>query len=100
MAFKKGQSGNVKGKKKGTKNKSTLLLADRREEAYILVDSVLSFVKDELASGNRDRQLRSIDKLSTILPFVLPKLSSIEAAITGDVSLSSVRFEDAESNKN
>lgn len=100
MAFKKGESGNIAGRKKGTKNKATILLEGRREEAYALVDKVLAFVNDEIESGNRERQVKAISNLSPILPFVLPKLSSVDATITGDMSINSVKFEDAKSNKN
>jgi hypothetical protein len=83
------------GRKKGSKNKATILLEGRREEAYNLVDKVLAFVSDEVESGVRDRQLRAIDKLSPILPFVLPKLSSVDSKVTSKVGLSSIIFEDA-----
>lgn len=83
------------GRKKGTKNKATVLLQERREDALALVDSVLSFVKEELESEDKDRKLRAIDKLSPILPFILPKLSSIDAAVTGDMSVNAIVFKDA-----
>ena len=95
MPFKKGHK-KLGGKKVGTKNKATVLLLERREVALALVDDVLNFVKEEMQSLDKDRKLRAIDKLPSILPFILPKLASIDAAITGDVSVNSIVFEDAE----
>ena len=94
MAAHKGHK-KIGGRKKGTKNKATLLLEDRREEAYSLVDEVLYFVKGEMASDDRDRKLRAIDKLSPILSFILPKLSTIDANINSEKSISKIIFEDA-----
>ena len=64
MPFKKGKE-KTGGKKKGTKNKATVLLQERREDAYDLVDSVLNFVKSELATNDRERKLKAIDKQQT-----------------------------------
>jgi len=94
MPFEKGHK-KVGGRSEGAKNKATLLLQERREDALALVDDVLSFVKEEMQSADLTRKLRAIDKLSPILPFILPKLSSIDAAITGDLSVSAIVFEDA-----
>lgn len=98
MGFKKGHI-KTGGRKKGTLDKKTILLKERRDVALALVDDVLTFVKEEMQSLDKDRKLRAIDKLPSILPFILPKLSSVDAAITGDVSVNSIVFEDAESNK-
>ena len=97
MPFKKGHK-KIGGKTKGTLNKATVLLHERREVALSLVDQVLKFVMDEMKGDDKDRKFRAIDKLSPILPFILPKLSSIDAAITGDVSVNSILFKDAEGN--
>jgi hypothetical protein len=80
MAFEKGRK-KTGGKVKGSKNKATLLLEGRKEDAYALVDKVLSFVKDEMQSSDRDRQLKAIDKLSPILPFIIPKQASVDANV-------------------
>ena len=98
MKFEKGHK-KLGGKVKGTKNKATVLLKERRDVALALVDDVLNFVREEIASTDTDRKFRAIDKLSPILPFILPKLASIDAAITGDLSVNSIKFEDAKSNK-
>ena len=99
MPFKKGHSGNPTGRKKGSRNKATILLEERRNDALALVDDVLRFVKEEMSTDDRQRKLRAIDKLSPILPFILPKLSSVDANMTGDLSVNSIRFEDAEGSK-
>ena len=80
MPYEKGHK-KIGGRKKGSKNKATILLEERRGEAYALVDEVLTFVKAEMKSNNRERILKAIDKLSPILPFVLPKLSSVDANV-------------------
>ena len=98
MPFQKGHK-KIGGRSEGAKNKATVLLQERREDALKLVDDVLSFVKEEMEGTDRDRKLRAIDKLSPILPFILPKLSSVDAAITTDMSVSSIVFEDAKPNK-
>lgn len=98
MPFQKGHK-KYGGRKEGAQNKATKLLLERREEALALVDDVLKFVKEEMQSTDTAKKLRAIDKLSPILPFILPKLSSIDAAVTGDMSVSSIVFEDAKSSK-
>ncbi len=94
MPFKKGDK-KIAGRKPGVKNKSTLLLEDRRDEAYKLVDGVMKFLKGELDSKDEKRIMKAIDKLPPILPFILPKLSNIEAQLSGEVGIRTFKFEDA-----
>lgn len=95
MAFKKGKSGNPSGRKKGSKNKATILLEERRDEAYKLVETVLEFVAKEMKEGDKQDKLRAIDKLSGILPFVIPKMASVEANINARHTVSQIIFEEA-----
>jgi hypothetical protein len=93
MAFVKGKSGNPNGRGKGSKNKATILLEERRADAYELVDKVLQFVKEQMNGDDEAKKLKAIDKLSPILPFILPKLSSIDANVKTDNTISSIVFE-------
>lgn len=95
MAFKKGRK-KTGGRVEGAQNKATVLLADRRDEAYKLVDGVMTFLKAELQSKDEKRIIKAIDKLPGILPFILPKLSNIEAQLSGEVGIRTFIFEDAD----
>lgn len=95
MPFAKGRK-KTGGRGEGVKNQATLLLEDRRDEAYKLVDGVMKFLKGELESNDKVRILKAIDKLPPILPFILPKLSNVEAQLSGDVGIRTFKFEDAD----
>jgi len=98
MSFEKGRK-KTGGRGRGVQNKATLLLEDRRDEAYKLVDGVMKFLKTELESEDEKRILKAIDKLPPILPFILPKLSNIEAQMSGDTGIRTFIFENANPNK-
>ena len=95
MAFAKGKK-KTGGRAPGVPNKATVLLEDRRDEAYKLVDGVMKFLKGELDSKDEKRIMKAIDKLPPILPFILPKLSNVEARLSGEVGIRTFKFEDAE----
>lgn len=73
MPFKKGQSGNKKGKPKGAVNKTTKQTTDFLNDILLKrgesIDSALDKLKEE--------PLKYIDAISKLLPYVLPKKTDI-----------------------
>lgn len=84
MAFKKGESGNPKGKPKGAKNKTT------EEMKEILIKAVFEdshySIKDDLDELNpKDR----LTLKAAFAKFILPSMKAVDAKVTtqGDTSL-------------
>ena len=72
MAFKKGNSGNLKGRKKGTPNKVTQL---QREFIQTLLDTQQDKILTELNQLHGKDYLNAVNGL---MEFVLPKLQRTE----------------------
>ena len=72
MPFVKGQSGNPLGRKKGSKNKSTVSL---RKSFEMLLDDNKEQLKNDLASMKPEERVKFIIELSK---FVIPTLKSSE----------------------
>lgn len=67
MPFKRGFSGNPKGRKKGSANKTTAEIRDQLKTAF---GDTLERLPDKLKAMDYDKQ---IELLKTFLPFILPK---------------------------
>ena len=72
MPFRKGQSGNIKGRKNGTPNKVTQL---HREFIQSLLDSQQDKIKTEL-SGLHGKDYLTV--INGFMEFVMPKLQRTE----------------------
>lgn len=100
MPFKKGQSGNPKGKPKGAKGKKTEqweaigeAISGKHAEAF-------NSLMDELwTSASRDNKLLAADLYLKTLEYFKPKQARVETQISGDLSVNSIVFEDAEDSK-
>lgn len=97
MPFKKGQSGNPKGRKKGTPNKTT---EEIREAFQMLIESSLPDIQKwlkQVAANNPEKALQIVEKYSD---FILPKLQRTELSGGNDKPLSKVVFNFGEPNTN
>ena len=99
MAFKKGESGNPKGKPKGAKGKKTEqweaigeAISGKHAEAF-------NDFMDELWSGGQDKKLQAADLYLKTVEYFKPKQARVESIVTADVSLTSIKFEDAKDSK-
>jgi hypothetical protein len=95
MPFKKGQSGNPKGRKKGTPNKTT---EEIREAFQMLIESSLPDIQKwlkQVAANNPEKALQIVEKYSD---FILPKLQRTELSGGNDKPLSKVVFNFGEPN--
>ena len=75
--FKKGVSGNVKGRPKGTRNRIT---CDMRAFVSNLLDDNREQIESDLAQLKPYERLSIFEKL---MSYSLPKLSSIDTNVTG-----------------
>ena len=90
MPFKKGQSGNPKGRKKGTPNKTT---EEIRQAFQMLIESSLPDIQKwlkQVAANNPEKALQIVEKYSD---FILPKLQRTELSSGGDKPLTKVVFD-------
>lgn len=97
MPFKKGQSGNPKGRKKGTPNKTT---EEIRQAFQMLIESSLPDIQkwlQQVAKDNPEKALQIVEKYSD---FILPKLQRTELSGGDDKPLSKVVFNFGEPNTN
>lgn len=87
MAFKKGQSGNPSGKKKGTTNKVTSEFKEQLNK--LLEESAPRMVGwlDEIAAENPEK---AFDILSKFAEYIHPKLSRSELKHEGEVTISTL----------
>lgn len=88
MPFKKGQSGNIKGRTKGSPNKVT---QEHRELIDKLISAPEDLEKDLKELSPKDR----LDAIIKLLEFTTPKQSRVVADVTNKVNISSIKFEDA-----
>jgi hypothetical protein len=97
MPFKKGQSGNPKGRPKGSKNLTTEQI---RDAFQALIESSLPDIQDwlrQVAEQNPEKALRIIEGYSD---FILPKLQRTELSGGGDKPLTKVVFDFGTPNTN
>jgi hypothetical protein len=90
MPFKKGQSGNPKGRTKGTKNKTT---EEIREAFKALIESSLPDIQkwlQQVAEESPEKALKIVEGYSD---FILPKLQRTELSGGGDKPLTKVIFD-------
>jgi len=78
MPFKKGQSGNPKGRPKGTSNKVT---AASRELFVTVMEGEMQFIQEELALLRESSGEKYLKALSGLLPYFMPKQSEHEVTI-------------------
>lgn len=76
MPFKKGQSGNIKGKPAGTPNKKTQELRDIIRVFITDTSNDLDLIKEKLTIQER------LDLLIKLLPYAIGKIESIPAETT------------------
>lgn len=84
MPFKKGKSGNVKGKPKGSISKVT---KDQRERAALIIDNNIEKMQgwiDKVAAENPERAYKMV---LDMFEFSLPKLKAIELSGPGGKDL-------------
>lgn len=74
MKFKKGTSGNPAGRPKGSRDKKSEKI---RKWLVSIIDSHCDIIEDDLAAADPATRLQFIVKL---LPYVVPRLSSVETA--------------------
>jgi len=96
MPFKKGQSGNPKGRPKGSKNLTTEQI---RDAFQALIESSLPDIQKwlkQVAKQNPEKALRIIEAYSD---FILPKLQRTELSGGDDKPLTKVVFDFGEQPK-
>ena len=79
MAFVKGQSGNPKGREKGSKNRATTELRDFFRD---LLEQNREQIVEDLAAIDPLSRLRIIVEMSS---FVLPRLATVQADVNANV---------------
>lgn len=72
MAFKKGQSGNVKGKPKGIKSEKTLILETFCED---IIEGGIGRFKEAMETLAEKNPTKYIDAYLALLEYVKPKLA-------------------------
>ena len=82
MPFKKGTSGNPKGKPKGLKNKVT-------EEARVIFVDVMEGevgnIKDSLQLLREESTEKYLKALSSLFPYFMPKQSEMDVTINDEI---------------
>ncbi len=88
-----------KGKPKGSKGRKT---AQREELADSITGEQADHVSNymaELWEGGKESKREAAELYLKTVEYFKPKQARVESIITGDVSLTSVRFEDAKDSK-
>lgn len=75
MAYKKGESGNTKGKPKGLENKST---TGAKEVFIKIMEGEVSHIKQSLESVRHESPAKYLDVLSKLMPYFMPKQVDIK----------------------
>lgn len=96
MPFKKGQSGNVKGKPKGAKGKKT-------EQWEALADSITgqqaenfqNFMNELWLSDEMKDKTLAAELFIKTVEYFKPKQARVETMIDGQLSVNAIKFEDA-----
>lgn len=78
MPFKKGQSGNLNGKPKGLKNKTT---EAARELLLRLLDGQIQYVEDEFDLLRESNGKEYLKILATYLPYIIPKQTETQITV-------------------
>lgn len=97
MPFKKGQSGNPKGRRKGSKNKTT---EEIREAFQALIESSLPDIQKWLQQVAKDNPEKALSIVERYSDFILPKLQRTELSGGGDKPLTKVVFDFGTPNTN
>ena len=97
MPFKKGQSGNPSGRKKGSKNKTTEQI---REAFQALIESSLPDIQKWLQQVAADNPKEALKIVEAYSDFILPKLQRTELSGGGDKPLTKVVFDFGKPNTN
>lgn len=81
MPFQKGQSGNLKGKPKGVRAKAVVAReAEIKASGLTPLDYMIGILRDE--TQDQDKRFAAAKEAA---PYVHPKLSAIDAKMTGDM---------------
>ena len=78
MAYKKGESGNLKGKPKGIKNKTT---EAARELLLSLLDGQIQYVEEEFDLLRESNGKEYLKILATYLPYIIPKQTETQITV-------------------
>lgn len=84
VKFKKGQSGNPKGKAPGTVNKTT---RDIKEAYKQLIENNLDNLTGWLKEIAKDNPERAIRILADLSEYVIPKLARTESTLNANVNI-------------
>jgi hypothetical protein len=95
MPFKKGQSGNPNGKPKGSKGKKTEQWEAIGESITGKHAESFNQFMDELWQGDNVKKMDAAELYLKTLEYFKPKQARVESIHSGDVSVSSLIFEDA-----
>ena len=99
MGLPKGRTNNPKGKPKGAKGVKTqqwnaLAESITGEQAQNFADHM-----NDLWAGNAQEKHQAAELFIKTVEYFKPKQARVESIITGDLSVNSIKFEDAKSNK-
>jgi len=86
MPFKRGESGNPKGRKAGSSNKTTTEIREQLKTAF---GDTLERLPDKLKGMEFDKQ---IELLKTFLPYILPKTIEVQESTTESIQPPNVTF--------
>jgi len=78
MAYKKGESGNLKGKPKGIKNKTT---EAARNLLLKLLDGQIQYVENEFDLLRESNGKEYLKILATYLPYIIPKQTETQITV-------------------
>lgn len=78
MAYKKGESGNLKGKPKGIKNKTT---EAARNLLLQLLDGQIQYVENEFDLLRESNGKEYLKILATYLPYIIPKQTETQITV-------------------
>lgn len=87
MTFKKGSSGNIKGKPKGAENKTT---KDIKEAYKQLIENNLDNLTKWLNEIAKDNPEKAIRLLADLSEYVIPKLARTDSNINANISADNI----------
>lgn len=100
MPFKKGQSGNPQGKPKGAVGKKTAqweALADSITGQQ--AENFQNYLDNLWYSNDPKDQALAADLFIKTVEYFKPKQARVESIVSGELGVTSIKFEDAEGNK-